>query len=129
LGVRFNTDPAQIQAVGVPAGADGGLALGVTVAMQSHGLAQVLKLAGAELNKYPLMPQANRKVGSALPVQWVTVVVMALAVMQVGELGNDRGVHVERSGDTPPVIPDATPVREAVDAVVKIEPERRANDG
>ena len=54
---------------------------------------------------------------------------MALAVVQVGEPGNDRGIHVERSGDTPPVIPDTTPVRDAVDAVVKIQPERRANDG
>ena len=127
--MRLNTDPAQIQSVSIPAGADGGLALGVAVAMQSHGLAQVLKLAGAELNQYPLMPQAQRKVGGALPVQWVTVVVMALAVVEVGEPGNDRGVYVERSGDTPPVIPDATPVRDTVDAVVKIQPERRANDG
>ena len=127
--MRLNTDPAQIQSVSIPAGADGGLALGVAIAMQAHGLAQVLKLAGAEFNQYPLMPQTQRKVGCALPVQWVTVVVMALAVVEVGEPGNDRGVNVERSGDTPPVIPDTTPVRDAVDAVVKIQPERRANDG
>ena len=129
MGVRLNTDPAQIQSVSIPAGADGGLALGVAVAMQAHGLAQVLKLAGAELNKYSFIPQAQRKVGCALPVQWVAVIVIALAVVEVGEPGNDRGVHVQRSGDTPPVIPDTAPVRDAVDAVVKIQPERRANDG
>jgi hypothetical protein len=90
---RFEAQPVRI-----PAGADRGLAFDMAIAMQAHGLAQVLELARTELDKDALTPQADREVSGALPVQGVATVAVSLAVVQVGEPGQDGRVDIERAG-------------------------------
>ena len=106
----LDTDATQIQPVGIPAGTDRGLALDMAVAMEAHGLTEVLKFRGIELDQDSFSPQADCEVSCALAVQRVAVIIVPLAVVKVGEPGDDRGVYVEGLRDAAPVEPDTTPV-------------------
>ena len=129
LRVGLDADAPQVQSVGIPARTDRGLALDMAIAVEAHGLTEVLEFRGIELDQDSFSPQADCEVSCALAVQRVAVIVVPLAVVQVGEPGDDRGVDVEGLRDAAPVEPDTTPVRDAVNAIVKVQPECGPNDG
>ncbi len=56
------------------------------------------------------------------------MIVVPLTVMKKSEPGKDRRVDVERACDSSSVEPHPTPVRDAVDAILEVEPEHGAYD-
>ena len=123
--MRHNAHATEIQPIGIPAGADRRLVLGVAVAVEPHRLAQLLERTGVELGDCALPPQANGKVRGAAAVASIDAVIVALAVVQEGKPCDDARIDVERTRERTTVDPNATPVRDAVDAVVEVEPELR----
>ena len=58
----------------------------------------------------------------------VATVVMELAIVQKREPSENRWVDVKRCGERPPVVPDTCPVRQSMNALVKIQPKLRSHD-
>lgn len=66
--MRLDADTPQVQPVSIPACADRRLALDMTVAMEAHGLTEVLEFRGIELDQDSFSPQADCEVSCALAV-------------------------------------------------------------
>jgi hypothetical protein len=92
----------------------------MTVAVQTHGFAQLLKLKVIEFNDHTLAAQSNCEIRRAVTVLGVATVVMALAIMQESKPREDRWVDVERRSERAAVVPDTSPVGEPMNALVKI---------
>ncbi len=96
--------------------------------MEPHGFAQVLELGSVQFDQRALAPQDDREVGCAMAVKRIAMIVVPLTVMKKGEPGKDRRVHVERACDSSSVEPHPAPVRDAVDAILEVEPKHGAHD-
>jgi hypothetical protein len=89
----------------------------VTVAVKAHGFAQMLKLDGIQFHNRALSSKYDCEIGCTVPVLWISVVVVSLAVVKKGEPRQDRRINIERMREAPAVIPDPAPVRDAMDSV------------
>ena len=127
-GFGLNAHPREVQPISVPARQDRRLSDRVAVAVQAHRLAQVLKLLIGKFANHTRTPQPQGKVRRTLPVLRISVVVVPLAVVQEGKPREDARVHVEPGGELSPMKPHPAPVRQAVDAVRKVQPELRPDD-
>ncbi len=89
----------------------------MTVAVKAHRFTQMLKIDGIQFHNRAPSSKDDREIGCAVPVQWIVVVVVSLAVVKKGEPRQHRRINVERVREAPAVIPDPAPVRNAMDAV------------
>jgi hypothetical protein len=101
----------------------------VTVAVQTHGFAQLLKLKVVEFNDHTLAAQPDCEICRPITMLGVATVVMTLAIVQEGKPREDRWVDVERRRERAAVMPDASPVGQPMNALVEVQPKLRANDG
>ena len=67
----------------------------MTIAVQSHRLAQMLELDGTQLDNHALMPKAHRKISRAVAVQRIPMIVVSLAVMKKREPRQDRRIDIQ----------------------------------
>jgi hypothetical protein len=100
----------------------------VTVAVQTHRFAQLLKLKVVKFNDHTLAAQPECEICRPVTMLGVATVIMALAIMQEGKPREDRWVDVERRRERAAVMPDASPVGQPMNALVEIQPKLRAND-
>ena len=70
----------------------------MTVAVQTHGFAQLLKLKVVEFDDHTLAAQPDCEICRPVTMLGVATVVMALAIMQKVEPGEYRRINVERPG-------------------------------
>ena len=78
-----------------------------------------------ELAEHTLTSQPHCEVRRTLPVLRIAVVVVPLTVVQERKPREHAGVHVEPGGKCPPVNLHPAPVRQAMDAIRKVQPELR----
>jgi hypothetical protein len=124
--IRRDADAAQVEPVGIPAGHDGRFTRGVAVTMQAHRLAQMLEAGRVELVDHAVAAQLHCEVSRPAPVPGIATVVDALAVVQEREPRQQGRVDVQRSSQRPPMKPHPAPMRQAVDATGKVQPETEA---
>jgi len=101
----------------------------MSVAVQSHGFAQLLKGRRVEACDCTQLSQLHSKIRRARAVPLVYVIIHALAVVQERKPRDDARVDIERARKTTTMQPHAAPMRNAVDAMVIVEAKSRPHDG
>ena len=119
-GIRGDAEAGEVEAVGVPAGADGGVVGMGDVGVAVTGEAEGLKLAFVERHESGGVEFAGES-GPARAVAGVGAVVEAARVMEEGEIAHDGGVGSGGWGKEEPVALDPPPVADPVDAGRKVD--------
>ena len=107
-----DADPAQVQSIGVPAGADGRIIAVKLVRMAFAGAAEEVKSLVGQLEEDP--PELRGKLGAAGSVTGIAIVVLPAAVMEDGKQPDHGGVGGGLRGKPQAVPLHPTPVGRTV---------------
>jgi hypothetical protein len=113
-GVRGNAGAPEVEAVGIPAGADGGVGVDEAAGVAVAGFGEGIEIGGGEVEEGAV--EGTDIFGGAGAVVTVATIVFAAAVVKEGEEEDEEGVGGRGLfADEEAALGDAAPVVRAVD--------------
>lgn len=113
--MRLDADSTEVQAVGIPAGLQGGVSRAATVAVPFDGVAERVELPALQIEVAAVERARERR--TALPVMAISTLVLTAAVMQKGEELHHEEVRPALSAHGQPMVKYAGPMIGAVVAM------------
>jgi hypothetical protein len=112
-GMRCDADAAEVQPVGIPTGADGGVVVMVAGGVPGAGMVKEFEMLVGQIEEFSA--QRERERGTACAVVGVVTIVFPAAVVKEGEKAHDRDDGLAVCGDDECIPLDPPPVGRAVD--------------
>ncbi len=115
IAMRDDADPAQVEAVGVPAGLNRDVRMSSLMGVARAGSMQQPEVFVGQLEQ--LASQRGGEFGSPRTVLWVRAFIHAFGVVKHGKQRHDLDLGTGDRAESPAVLQDPRPMRHAMNAV------------